>query len=258
MSTSFLEKFKRTFKIALALAKTNFSLRIEGSYLGIAWYLLNPLALFLIIILIKNNITGDFSIKNYEIYLLIGIISFNFFKQTLANSITTISANINYLKSINNINPETLVMSGLITSLMSHFFDLVLIVIFMLLYNISLVGLLLYPLVLLFFIIMLLGFSFIFATLGVYIKDYTNVWSIITQLLFFLTPIFYTITEKDYLHYFNLLNPLFYFLTIVRSLLIDFSLPSPSIIITFITTSLFSFIFGLFIFNKYKKKFAEQ
>ena len=258
MIISFLEKFKRTFKIALALAKTNFSLRIEGSYLGIIWYLLNPLALFLIIILIKNNITNDFSIKNYEIYLLLGIISFNFFKQTLANSITSISNNINYLKSINNISPETLVISDLITSLMSHFFDLVLIVIFMLLYNIPLIGLLLYPLILFFFIIMLLGFSFIFATLGVYVKDYNNVWSIITQLLFFLSPIFYTITEKDYLYYFNLLNPLFYFLTIIRSLLIDFSLPSASIVITFITTSLLSFIFGLFIFNKYKKKFAEQ
>jgi len=87
MSTSFLEKFKRTFKIALALAKTNFSLRIEGSYLGIVWYLLSPLALFLIIILIKNNITSDFSIKNYEIYLLLGIISFNYFLNKQAKNI---------------------------------------------------------------------------------------------------------------------------------------------------------------------------
>lgn len=252
------KKIKKTLKIALALAKTNFSLRIEGSYLGIIWYLLNPLALFLIIILIKNNIKNDVFIENYEIYLLLGIISFNFFKQALSNSINSIANNINYLKSISNINPETLVMADLISSIISHLFDLILIIIFMLIFKLPLFGLWLYPLILFFLVIMLLGFSFIFSTIGVYIKDFNNIWSVIVQLLFFLTPIFYIITEKDYLYYFNFLNPLFYFLTIIRNLLIDFSWPPSYIIIIFISSSLFIFSLGLFIFNKYKRRFAEQ
>ncbi len=49
-----LKDVRNILRISLILAKTNFKLRIEGSYLGILWYLLNPLALFLILLLIKT------------------------------------------------------------------------------------------------------------------------------------------------------------------------------------------------------------
>lgn len=252
-----LENFNKSFKISLAMAKVNFTLRNEGSYLGIIWYLLNPLAMFLIIILIKKNALPSDSVKNYELYLLIGIIIFNFFKQSLSRSINTISSNINYLKSINNINPESLVMSGLIESVFSHFFDFILITGFMIFYKISLAGLLLYPFILFFFLIFLLGLSFMFATLGMYIKDFNNVWSIIAQLLFFLTPIFYAITNNNFLYHLNLFNPLFYFLLTIRSAVINFQIPPYWVLGVLIMFSSVSLVLGWLIFNKFKKRFSE-
>jgi len=258
MLTNFWRQFKRNAKISLAMAKVNFTLRIEGSYLGIIWYLLNPLAMFLIIILIKKHALPGNAVSHYEVYLLIGIIGFNFFKQALTKAIGAISSNTNYLKSINNIPPETLVVAGLVESIYSHFFDVILIIVFMLIYKTSLIGLLFYPIIFFFFIIFLLGFSFIFAVLGVYFKDFNNVWSIITQLLFFLTPIFYSLPANNYLYKINLFNPLFYFLSIARTVVIDFKAPPLWMSINLILIGFVSLAVGLLIFNKYKEKFSEQ
>jgi len=214
--------------------------------------------MFLIIILIKKHAISNVYIKNYEIYLLIGVISLNFFKQALSTAINVINSNTNYLKSINNITPEILVMAGLFESIFSHFFDLILIVGFMLFYHLPLLGLILYPVLFFFFIILILGISFIFATIGVYNKDFNNVWLIITQILFFLTPVFYVIKKVDYIYIINLFNPLFYFLLIARSLLMDFTMPPIWAMAGLIIFGAVALVVGLSVFNKYKHEFSER
>ncbi len=98
MISNYWQKIKKNLKISLALAKADFSLRIEGNYLGIFWYLLNPLAMFLVIILIKNYALKNVDTEYYAIYLLIGLTGFNFFKQALTNSIKSIRSKMDYLE----------------------------------------------------------------------------------------------------------------------------------------------------------------
>ena len=111
---SVLKKFLRT---SISLAKVNFILRTEGDYLGILWYLLNPLAMFLIILLVKKHAFLNVEIENYPLYLFIGITGFNFLKQALSNSIVSVRNNIDYIKSINTIAPETFVVSGVMQAM---------------------------------------------------------------------------------------------------------------------------------------------
>ena len=250
-------KFKNILRISLSLAKANFILRTEGSYLGIVWYLLNPLALFVIIFFIKQSAFSNTHIPDYPAYLLIGITGLNFFRQTITGSIKSISANADNIKSVNNIAPEILVLAVVFQSVMSHFFELVLVIGFLIYWHISLFGLLFYPFLLFFFTLLILGIAFIFATIGVYINDLDNIWSVFAQLLFLATPIFYVAQPGSAVYKFNLFNPLFYFLEIFRSLAIYSSLPPIWMMAVMIVLSLGLFAIGLLVFQRHKNKFAE-
>jgi ABC-type polysaccharide/polyol phosphate export permease len=252
-----INKLRNILRISLALARVNFNLRIEGSYLGILWYLLNPLVLFVVLFFVKETAFAEVKIDYYPLYLLIGIAGFNFFKQAISGSIDAISSNYEYIKSINNIAPETLVISAVIQAIFSHIFEFILIFGLAIYLKISLLGLLFYPIIFLVFVMLVLGISFIFATVGVYVSDLNNVWIILSQLIMLATPIFYGINSSSLIYKINLANPLFYFLEAARSIIITSSPPTLFIMSALIIFSLLSFIIGVLIFKKHQKKFAE-
>ncbi len=250
-------KILKILRVSLSLAKANFILRIEGSYLGIFWYLLNPLALFYIILFIQKSAFAGSPTPHYPAYLMIGIIGLNFFRQVISSSIQSIAASGDYIKSMNNIAPEVLVLSVVFQSALSHFFEFILMIGFMIYWRIPLLGLLFYPFIFALFLLLVIGIAFIFAAVGVYITDIDNIWSIFAQLLLFITPIFYVATPGSAVYTANLFNPLFYFLEISRRLIIYSEWPPAWMALTMLILSLSFFVIGLAVFNKYKKKFAE-
>lgn len=250
-------KLKDILRMSLSLAKVNFRLRIEGSYLGIFWYLLNPLALFLVLLFIKETAFTGIEIPHYSLYLLIGIAGFNFLKQAITGSIDSINTNPDYIKSINKIAPESLVLSVVWRAIFSHIFELILIICLAIYLQVSLLGFLFYPLAFALFVLLITGISFIFATVGAYVNDLNNIWAIISQLLLLATPIFYNISADSLIYQVNLFNPLFYFLNITREMIIYQKIPSLFITLIFIVLSFTSLLIGILVFNRHKKKFAE-
>ena len=250
-----IDYIKKTLSLSFSLAKTQFKLRNEGSYIGIFWYLLDPLAMFLIIFLLSGVLANTDDIKNYPIYLLLGLIMFNFFRQTTINSTNSIVTNAAFIKSM-RISSESFVVSSAILSFFSHLFELVILLFFMIFFKISLIGFFLYPTVFLFLFLFSLGASFILASIGVYVNDINNVWSVLINLLWFSTPIFYVISFGS-ASVINKLNPLFYFVNIAREMVISGSILSiGQVVLTAVLSSVF-FLSGLFIFEKSKTKFAE-
>lgn len=247
-----VSKFRSVLGLSFQLAKTNFKLRNEGSYLGIFWYLLAPLLLFLIIIFISSS----FIIKdvNYPIYLLIGLIIFNFFSHSAIQSANSIVFNTNIIKSM-RISQESLVISTVFQTIFSHFFDIILLIIVLIFYQFSLIGLFFYIPIFMVFVFFVLGAAFILATLGVFISDLNNVLGVFITLLWFTTPIFYFI-DKGFLYKVNLFNPLFYFITITRDVFYQ-RMPDLWMILGIILFSFFVFVFGVLVFEKFKNKFAE-
>lgn len=253
----YFNKLKSILGLSLSLAKADFKMRNEGSYLGVFWYLLDPLILFVIILSISGSF-GNLSNQNanYPIYLLIGLVMFNFFRQATTLSANIISLNSFFIKSI-KVTQESLVISSVLQSLFSHFFEIVLLIIFMIIFKVSLIGLIYYPIILFFFLLFIIGTSFILATIGVYIIDMENVWNVLTRLLWFLTPIFYVAKPGTKLYLINLFNPMFYFIEVTRNIIIDKSF-NFLMINALIIMSLLIFIIGILIFNKYKDYFAEM
>ena len=249
--------FKNFWQLSLTLAKAGFKLKNEGSYLGIFWYLLNPLLTFGLLLLIFTDRLGS-NIPNYPLYLLLGIIIFNFFqKATTESTKTIIKEHRGIIKSI-DFSKESLVSSIVLKTLFSHLFEIFLFVIFILIFKGSLAGLIFYPIILIFFCFFVFGICLIFASLTVYFIDLENIWVFASKLIWLGTPIFYAIGGQTRLFYVNLLNPMYYFITIAREIIIYARMPELWMLFGMITYSLLFLLIGLLIFNKLKIKFAEM
>ncbi|MFX0134837.1 MAG: ABC transporter permease [Candidatus Hodarchaeota archaeon] len=247
---------KQNLQLSLALAKVEFKEKNEGSYLGIFWYLLSPLLLFLLLLLVFSNRIGT-GIPNYPLYLLLGIIMFSFFQKTTIESTGVIHQNRGVIKSI-NFQRKSIIGSIVLKTLFSHIFEIALFVLFLLFFKVPIIGIIFYPLIFIFFCIFIYGSSLILSALAVYFIDLENIWSFVSYLIWFGTPIFYAIGGQSRLFYFNLFNPMYYFITIARELIIYRRIPELWMMIGAMGYSLLFLIIGLFIFNKLKMKFAEM
>jgi len=253
----YYQKIKSILGLSLQLAKAGFKLRNEGSYLGILWYLLNPLLMFCLLFLIFSNRLGV-EIPNYPLYLLLGIIMFNFFQQATTEATKTIIHEYRLLIKSINFPRESLIGSIVLKTLFSHLFEIILFIIFLLIFKNSLIGIISYPIILLFFCFFAFGVSLILAALTVYFIDLENIWLFASRLVWLGTPIFYAIEGQTRLFYINLLNPMYYFITIARDLIIYARTPELWLISGAVGYSLLFLVIGFLIFNKLKIKFAEM
>jgi len=247
---------RKTIGLSYQIAKADFKLKNEGTYIGILWYLLNPLFTFILLFLIFSDRLGK-DIPNYPLYLLIGIIMFNFFQSSTTESIKKIFENRWIIKSI-NFPRESLIGAIILKNIFSHLFELILLILLLFIFKISLIGMVFYAVILIFFCFFIFGASLILSAFSVYFLDLENVWSFASRLIWLGTPIFYAVGGQTRLFYVNLFNPMFYFLTISRDVIIYARIPEFWMIFGMIFYSLMYLILGLLMFNKLKVKFAEM
>ncbi len=251
-----MNKIKDRLELSLALAKAEYKERNEGSYLGILWYLLNPLLMFLLLLLVFSGRVGS-DIPNYPLYLLLGIIVFNFFQKATLDSTKAMRESRVLIKSI-NFPRESLVSAIVLKSLFSHIAEIILFIVFALFFKASIMGLMFYPLILLFFCIFVFGISLLLSSLVVYFIDLENIWIFVSRLIWLGTPIFYAIAGQTRLAFVSLFNPIYYFITISRDVMIYEKMPEIWMIGGAVTYSILSLIIGLLVFNRLKVKFAEM
>ncbi len=177
------------------LVKTDFKLRYQGSVLGYAWSLLRPLLLFLILyVVFVRFIRLGSGIPHYPVYLLLGIIIWNFFGEMTAQSLGSIVGRGDLLRKI-NIPRWVIVLSSSISALINLFLNLLVFIVFLLINHIDLLKTTLWlPLILLQVYIFALGLSLFLAAAYVKFRDINYIWEVILQAGFYLTPIIYPIT----------------------------------------------------------------
>jgi ABC-type polysaccharide/polyol phosphate export permease len=246
---------KKTLSLSYSLAKTNFKLRNEGSYLGILWYLLNPLFLFVTILFVKQTAFNNIEIPLYPVYLLVGLVMLSYLNRVVSLSTDVIRSNSSFIKSI-HIPTEVLVISSVLHVCMLHVFEIFLILCLAIYMHIPLFQIVLYFIATLVFTVFLVGLAFLFSTIGVYISDVGNIWAAISQLIFFVTPIFYTLNPANSLYTLNLYNPLYHFITFSRDMLIRGNTSLWTIQMVSISC-MASLIIGLTAFGRYRRRFAE-
>jgi ABC-type polysaccharide/polyol phosphate export permease/GR25 family glycosyltransferase involved in LPS biosynthesis len=248
-------KIKKTLDLAIVLAKAEFKLKNEGSYLGILWYLLNPILTFALLFLVFNDRLGS-GIKNYPLYLLLGIIMFNFFQTASLESLRSIIWENHFLIKSINFPRESLVFSIVFKNLFSHFFEIILFFGALIFFHLNPFLILYYIPILLMFMLFISGACLFLACLTVYFVDLDSIWNFGVRLLWLATPIFYAIGGQTKLFYLNLINPIFYFISLARDLII-YNKAEPLFLWGSVAWSIIAFCVGFFAFSRLKNKFAE-
>jgi ABC-2 type transport system permease protein len=202
---------KQNRALVSELVRTDFKLRYQGSVLGYIWSLLRPLLLFVIlyIVFVKFlKITSD--IPHAPVYLLLGIVLWNFFVEMTMQSLSSIVGRGDLIRKI-RIPRWIIVLSSSISALISLFLNLIVIAIFMIINHVGLtLTILWFPLLLAEIYLLALGLSMYLSAAFVKYRDMNYIWEVILQAGFYLTPILYLLSRIPNLTFrkLMLLNPM--------------------------------------------------
>jgi lipopolysaccharide transport system permease protein len=181
------------------LVKRDFIGRYKGSMLGVVWSLFNPLLMLAIYTFVFSVAfkakwgTGEESKVAFAIVLFSGMIIHSFFAECINRAPGLITSHPNYVKKV--VFPlELLPWMTLFSALMHLLVSFGVLLVFCLLAGVAVhSGTLLIPIILIPLILMILGLSWMFASLGVFLRDLSQVIGMVTIVALFLAPVFYPI-----------------------------------------------------------------
>lgn len=249
------------------LVRTDFKLRYQGSVLGYVWSLLKPLLMFGVLYVVFVHflrIGGD--IPHYPVYLLLGIVIWNFFTEMTGQSLGSIVARGDLIRKI-KIPRWIIVVSASVSALINLGLNMIIIGIFLVLNQVDITwNILWFPLSLVQVYIFGLGISFFLAAAFVKFRDISNIWEVVVQAGFYATPILYPLAmiPSEFFQKLLLMNPMAQAIQDARhsvvtqdtitgwSLIHDWRVLIP-IAITFLI-----FVLGILYFKKHSKTFAED
>ncbi len=237
----------------------------QGSYLGLAWSFITPLARLIVYTFVFSGIfkarwEGAVSDSHtaFALVLFAGLIAFSVFNESIMAAPNLIVANANYVKKVVfplEILPVSILGSTLIHSLFSLLILLAssLVILGRLPWTIVFLPLMYLPLILL-----TLGLSWFLASLGVFIRDLGHVLGVVMHLLFFLTPIMYPASlVPERLRFILFLNPLTFIVNHFRRVALGGQTPDWGEFLILTIMTLVICMLGYIWFMKSKKTFAD-
>lgn len=174
--------------------------RYRGSVMGLLWSFFNPILMLAVYTFVFSYVFkarwsgGDGSKTEFALVLFAGLMVFNMFAESCNRAPLLITGNAGYVKKV--VFPLEILP---IVSLGSSLFHLLVSFVVWLLFYVIFVGIppltaLLMPAAVLPLILMTLGFSWMLASLGVFLRDVAQVIGVITLVLMYLSPIFYPVS----------------------------------------------------------------
>lgn len=247
--------------------KTDFKLRYQGSVLGYLWSLLRPLALFVILyIVFARFLKFGGSIPHYPVYLLLGIVLWNYFAEVTSNSITAIVGKGELMRKL-NFPKYVIVLAGSFSALINLVINFGVIFAFMIFTDVAFRStLILVPFFVLQLFVFSLAMAFLLSALYVRLRDINYIWEVIMQGAFYATPILYPLSLiPESAAKILMLNPVAQIIQDIRLLMVTSETETVSslydtqlIRIVPLGMVLVILIFAIYYFKKRQPFFAEE
>jgi hypothetical protein len=188
-------RYRESWVILRELVKTDFLLRYQGSFLGIAWSVLKPLMLFCVmyVVFVKFLRFSD-GTETFPLVLLLGISLWNFFTEATTLGLCSMTTRGDLLRKI-NFPKYIIVISATINALICLAINLGVVVAACILSGVQFTANVLWlPLNLLQLYALALAVALLLSTLNVYFRDAQHIWEVFLQGLFYATPIIYPLS----------------------------------------------------------------
>lgn len=222
-----LNTLKTNWSLIYNLIKREVIGRYRGSIMGLLWSFFNPVLMltvytFVFSVVFKARWVGGTESKTeFALVLFAGLMLFNLFAECLNRAPNLILGNVNYVKKVVfplEILPFVAMGSAAFHLLISLFVWLAFYLIF---FGVPQATIVLLPVLLIPFFLMTLGLSWFLASLGVYLRDVSQIIGVMMTALMFLSPIFYPIAAlpEEY-HLFMQISPLTFTVEQARDVMI--------------------------------------
>jgi len=240
------------------LTVSDLKVKYQSSVLGFAWSLLNPLLMMLVLYFVFSNV---FMMRenNFALYLLIGIISWRFMANGTMSSLSAIVGKPSLVTKI-YIPRQVLVLSTVLSSFISSLLEFLVLVPLLVLLGAGLSAtILVFPLIHIAYFLVVYGISLALASLYVYYRDLNQIWDVLLQIGFFLSPIVYPLSTvpQSYLGYY-MLNPVTLIIQMFRKSLLYHQIPSATEMALAFAFGALILLLGSAIFKRLERRFAEE
>lgn len=178
------------------LVRTDFKLKYQNSVLGYIWSLLRPLMIFLILYVVFTTfLKVGKDVPHYPVYLLLGILLWNYFVEVTIGGVTAIVGKGELLRKI-NFPKYVVILSIALSALINLALTSVVIVIFMIAGHVAVSwqALLIIPLIIELIIASMAAAFFLSAAFVKY-RDVSYIWEVVVQGAFYATPILYPLSR---------------------------------------------------------------
>lgn len=248
------------------LVVRDLKVRYRNSVLGFVWSLFNPLLMMLVLTFVftvlfrtpPNNVP-------YPLFLLTGLLAWNFCSSGVLSSITSVVGNAGLITKV-YFPREVLPISSCLAAAVN--FLLALMVLLPLAASFGIFPgpyIALFPLVLLGQILFVTGIGLLLASINVFFRDTEVIMEVVLLAWFFLTPIFYDITQVwpewnglDLPRLVRIVNPMASFVTTYREILLTNVTPDLLFLLRTLLTSLVVFVVGYAVFLRLAPRFGDE
>jgi len=250
-----LRELVRYRDLVVQWSRRNIQLRYKRSVLGVLWTLLEPLMLMTILALVFSGAFGGL-IEDFPVYLLSGLVLFDFFNRTTLQIVEEIIASQSLAERI-HVPRSAFAVASVVTYLVNW-----------LIAHLPLLGLALFfgrdlgwplltiPAGMLLTAMFALGVGLIVATLGAFFLDIRLTYQVLLTGWFYATPIIYTLSiVPESRHWIFHLNPLLHMVELVRQPIYDGQVAGAQHWLVALSVSTVVLILGWWVFTHWRNAF---
>ena len=249
---------KRDRFIVAQLVSKDFKLKYRRSVLGVAWSVLNPLLMMLVMAAVFTRMMrfSSDSIPSYPLYIILGNITFQLMSDSTSQGMTSIIGASSLLKKV-RIDRWVFPVEKVLFAMVNFAFSLVAVLIVMVFVHVlpTWTALML-PLFLVYLGLFCIGVSMLLSTAAVFFRDVIHLWSVVLTAWTYATPLFYPEEILPaWMLRLELFNPMYHYVGYIRALLMYRRLPSLKMNLICLGIGLGAFALGWFVFRRHERKF---
>jgi ABC-2 type transport system permease protein len=259
--------WRRSLELLYLISITEFKRTYFGTVLGYLWSLARPLMLFGVLLAVFTQVFRIGSqVPHYPVLLLLNVVLFGFFQEATGTAVGSIVGQESVVRKTQF--PRLVIpLAVVLTSLFNVALNLVVVFVFILAFGVAPMWTwLLFPVVLLMLIVITVAVSMIVASLYPRFRDMAIIWTVLSTVLFYGTPILYPIEAvPDTLRHVILLNPLTPVFELARLWMIDPGAPTPAeaadgLVRLLAPIALYALtcVLAVWIFNREAPRIAEE
>lgn len=263
-STHAKTELQKDIFILKQLVGKDFKIKYRRSFLGVAWSVLNPLLMMVVMAIVFTTIfaqgrNGSVTPEMYPLYLIVGNVTFAVMSDSTSQALSSIVYASSLLKKV-KVHRFVFPVQKVLFSLVNFAFSLIAVAIVMLWFHVVPTWhLLLLPVCLVLLMFFCMGLGLLLSAATVFFRDVMHLWSVVITAWTYFTPIFWT---TDYIlkmpHILRVLmyaNPMYNYLQFMRDIFLFQTCPTPLEFGLCVAWAAIAMVIGYAVFHKNEHKF---